>query len=156
MMRLPFPFLLCFMFLAGCAAQAGKGNVQDDEQAIRRHFDRWMKATKEGDLELAKSLIAEDAVFLVPGADRMDRAAFAAAATANDPNIEFQIDCSIQEIRVLGDHAWLWTKISLAMTDQRSKTRSLMAGHSLSILKRQGDGWVVFRDANTLAPAKQD
>ena len=115
-----------------------------------------MKATKEGDLQLARSLIADDAVFLVPGADRMDKESFAAAATATDPNTEFELDCSIQEIQILDDHAWLWTKISLIMTDKRSKSRSLMAGHSLSILKRHGDGWVVIRDSNTMVPVEQD
>jgi len=151
-------FNLCLLFLIGCAAQTEKGNVlmKSDEQAIREWFESWMKATKEGDLQLAKSLIADDAVFLVPGADRMDKESFAAAATATDPNTDFQLDCSIQEIKILGDHAWLWTKISLTMTDKRSKSRSLMAGHSLSVLKRQGDGWVVIRDANTMVPVKQD
>ena len=151
-------FSLCLLFLIGCAAQTEKGNVlmKNDEQAIRQWFERWMKATKEGDLQLAKSLIADDAVFLVPGADRMDKESFAAAATATDPNTDFELDCSIQEIEILGDHAWLWTKISLTMTDKRSKSRSLMAGHSLSVLKRQGDGWVVIRDANTMVPVKQD
>ena len=130
--------------------------MEKDQQAIRQWFEHWMKATKEGHLELAKSLIADDAVFLVPGADRMDKESFAAAATATDPNTDFQLDCSIQEVEILGDHAWLWTKISLTMTDKRSNTRSMMAGNSLSILKRQGDGWVLIRDANTLVPVKQD
>jgi uncharacterized protein (TIGR02246 family) len=130
--------------------------MKHDEQAIRHWFAEWMKATQEGDLQLARSLIADDAVFLVPGTDPMDKESFAAAATASDPNTEFALDCSIQEIQILGDHAWLRTKISLTMTDKRSQSRSLMAGHSLSILKRQGDGWVVIRDANTMVPVKQD
>ncbi|HAZ30596.1 TPA: DUF4440 domain-containing protein [Candidatus Acetothermia bacterium] len=151
-------FNLCLLVLIGCAAQTEKGDVlmKKDEQAIRQWFERWMKATTEGDLPLAKSLIADDAVFLVPGGDRMDKESFAAAATATDPNTDFQLDCSIQEIVILGDHAWLWTKLALTMTDKRSKSRSLMAGHSLSVLKRQGDGWVVIRDANTMVPVKQD
>lgn len=128
--------------------------MKNDEQAIRQWFEHWMQATKQGDLALAESLIADDAVFLVPGAGRMDKGAFAAAATATDPNIDFELDCSIQEIEILGDHAWLWTKLSLTMTDRRSHARSVMAGHSLSILKRQGDGWVVIRDANTMVPVK--
>lgn len=150
--------LFILLFVMGCASHTERGNtiMMKDEQAIRQWFERWMKATKEGDVHLAKSLIADDAVFLVPGADRMDKESFAAAATATDPNTDFELDCSIQEVEILGDHAWLWTKISLTMTDKRSKSRSLMAGHSLSILKRQGNGWVVIRDANTMVPVKQD
>lgn len=130
--------------------------MKHDEQSIRLWFDSWIRATNEGDLELARSLIADDAVFLVPGADRMDKESFASAATADDPNTDFDLDCSIQEIRILGDHAWLWTKIALAMNDRNSQSRSLMAGHSLSILKREGDGWVVIRDSNTMVPVQQD
>ncbi len=149
---------LCALVLIGCAAPAAKGSVrlEQDEQAVRQWFESWIKATTEGDLELANSLIADEAVFLVPGAGRMDKESFASAATADDPNTEFQLDCSIQEIEILGDRAWLWTEISLSMTDKRSKERSLMAGHSLSILQRRGDGWVVIRDANTMVPVNQD
>ena len=95
-----FPFGLCTLFLIGCAVQTGKGNVlmEKDDQAIRQWFERWMKATKEGDLQLAKSLIADDAVFLVPGADRMDKESFATAATATDPNTDFELDCSIRTV----------------------------------------------------------
>ena len=130
--------------------------MKKDEQAIRHWFERWMKATKEGDLQLAKSLIADDAVFLVPGTDPMDKESFASAATATDPNTDFELDCSIQEIQVFGDYAWLRTKIALTMIDKSSRSRSLMAGHSLSILKRQVDGWVVIRDSNTMIPVKQE
>src|SRR5256885_15333806 len=115
------PFSLCGLFVIGCAAQKDNVSAKKDEQAVRQWFERWMKATKEGGLNLAKSLIADDAVFLVPGADRMDKASFAAAATASDPNTDFKLDCSIREIEILGDHACLWTKMSLTMTDKRSK-----------------------------------
>lgn len=130
--------------------------LEKDQQAIRQWFERWLKATTAGDLQLARDLIADDAVFLVPNADRMDKDSFAAAATAADPNTDFDLDCSIQEVEVLGDHAWLWTKTSLKMTDKRTKVLSLWAGNSLSILKRKGDTWVVIRDANTIVPVKPD
>tara|TARA_R110002072_G_scaffold302615_1_gene486802 strand:- start:71868 stop:72482 length:615 start_codon:yes stop_codon:yes gene_type:complete len=124
--------------------------VNQDENAIRKWFDDWMTATKEGDLELARSLIADDAIFLVPGAGQMDKQSFAEAATASDPDTDFQLDCDLQEIRILGDHAWLVATISLAMTDKETQTRTLMKGDGISILERRGDGWVVIRDANTM------
>ncbi|QDT49740.1 hypothetical protein Pan258_37950 [Symmachiella dynata] len=130
--------------------------MNQDEQAIRRWFDDWMQATKEGDLELARNLIADDAIFLVPGSGQMDKESFAAAATATDPNTEFELDCSIQEIQVFDDHACLLTTISLEMTDKSTNSRSLMKGDSLSVLKRHGDGWVVIRDANTMVPVDED
>lgn len=149
--------LLALCLVIGCAAQTERGHVmmKNDERAIRQWFEQWMKATKEGELELALSLIADDAVSLVPGAGRMDKESFAAAATASDPNTDFKLDCAIQEIEVFGDYAWIWTQSTLTMTDTRKKSRSMLAGHSLSVLKRPGGRWVVIRDANTLAPVEQ-
>src|SRR5687767_14923227 len=95
-------FGLGALVLTGCAVQTGKGTAsrEKDERAIRQYFAHWMKATREGDLDLAKRLIADDAVFLIPGAGRMDKESVAAAATASDPNTDFQLDCSIQEIEI--------------------------------------------------------
>jgi uncharacterized protein (TIGR02246 family) len=137
---------------AGCQQQPaiGESTVSEDEETIRNWFDDWITATKDGDLDLAKSLIADDAIFLVPGAGQMGKQSFAEAATASDPNTDFQLDCVIQEIRIFGDHAWLMATISLAMTDKKTNTRSLMKGDGISILERRGDGWVVVRDANTM------
>lgn len=130
--------------------------MNKDENAIRQWFERWMKATIDGELELARTLIADDAVFLVPGAGRMDKESYAVAATATDPDTDFELDCSIQEIKIIGDYAWLCSKIALTVIDTRSKSRSLMAGDSLSILERQGDSWVVIRDANTMVTVEQN
>ncbi len=130
--------------------------MNQNEETIRKWFDDWMTATKEGDLELAKSLIADDAIFLVPGAGQMDKQSFAEAATASDPNTEFQLDCGIQEIRIFGDHAWLLSTLSLTMTDKETNRRTLMKGDGISILQRRGNGWVVIRDANTMIVAPSD
>ena len=156
-MRYSLLVSLILMLLLGCAGQSEKGTalMESDEQVIRQWFEKWVKATKEGDLELARSLIADDAVFLVPGAGRMDKESFAAAATATDSNTDYDLDCSIQEIQVMGDYAWLWTRNSLTMTDKSSQSSSFMAGHSLSILKRQNGGWVVIRDSNTVVPVER-
>ena len=101
---------------------------------------------------------ADDAIFLVPGAGQMDKESFAAAAaaTATDPNTEFELDCSIQEIYIFGDHAWLLATISLSMTDKNTNSRTLMKGDSLSVLQRRVDGWVVVRDANTMVTIETD
>jgi len=124
--------------------------MNDDEKAIRSWFDSWMKSTIVGDLELARSLIADDAIFLVPGAGQMDKESFAAAMTASDDNFEFDLDYSVQEVSVFGDHAWVIAPATLEIRDKRTDKRTLMKGDSMSILKRDGDRWVVIRDANTM------
>jgi SnoaL-like domain len=51
-----------------------------DNEKIREVVTTWMRATAEGDLETVLSLIAEDAVFLLPDQPPMrGREAFAAA-----------------------------------------------------------------------------
>lgn len=132
--------------------------MTQDEQAIRNWFSDWIRATTDGELELARSLIADDAIFLVPGAGQMDKESFAEGMTASDPdsNTLFKLDCSIQEVQVVGDHAWLLATISLSMKDINTNSHSLMKGDSLSVLKRQGEGWVVIRDANTMVTVDSD
>ena len=85
--------------------------MNQDEQSIRKWFDDWMKSTTVGDLDLALSLVADEAIFLVPGAGQMDKKTFCEAMTATDPNsnTDYKLDCSVQEVRILGDHlVWLW------------------------------------------------
>lgn len=151
-------FSLCILFTVGCQQEpiSTENSMTDDEQNIRSWYEDWLRSTTEGDLDLARKLIADDAIFLVPGAGQMDKESFAAAATASDPNIDFELDCSIQEIKVIGDHAWLLDTISLKMTDKTTKVVSLMKGDSLSILQKKGAAWTVVRDANTMISVDAD
>jgi uncharacterized protein (TIGR02246 family) len=126
--------------------------MDEDEQLIRKWFFDWMHATKEGDLELAKSLVADDAIFLIPGAGQMDKHNYCTAATATDPNTEFKLDCTIVEIRIFGDHAWILATISLDIIDKKTSTASSMKGDGISILERREADWLVVRDANTMVP----
>ena len=151
-------FSLSLLFAVGCQQEpiTKENSMTDDEQSIRSWYGEWLRATTEGDLDLARTLIADDAIFLVPGAGQMDKESFAAAATASDPNIDFELECSIQEIKVIGDHAWLLATISLKMTDKTTKVASLMKGDSLSILQKESGVWTVVRDANTMISVDKD
>ena len=146
---------LVVALMAGCAShnERSQPTSGEDERAIRAWFDQWLEASATGQLDVARSLIDDDAVFLLPSAGRMGKESYAAAATATDPNTDFELDCAIEEIKILGDHAWLVARLGLTMTDKRSGTITQMDGHSLSVLQRQGDRWVVVRDANTMVPA---
>lgn len=147
--------MLALVLLVGCAAQPTSSDATRlaDEQAVQKWFDDWIAATEQGDLPLVLSLIADDVVFLVPGVGVMDKQGFA-AASASDSEIEFGFDCSVREIQVLGDHAWIWAEGTVTMRDTRTQVTTTMAGHSLSILERRGDRWVVIRDANTMLPVE--
>jgi len=128
--------------------------VQSDEQEIRQLVSTWMAATKAGDVEKVLSLMAEDVVFLVTGQPVMRKADFAAAARAQSGKDAPKFDGSseIQEIRILGDWAFMWTRLTVVVTPPGGAQSMTRAGHTLSILRKQSGKWVLARDANMLAP----
>jgi len=122
----------------------------NDEQEIRQLIETWMQATKDGDSTKVLSLMSEDVVFLVAGQPVMRKAGFAAAKSAQK-GMKFEGTSDIQEIRVLGDWAYMWTMLKVVATPAGGKpvTRE---GYTLSILKKEKGRWVLARDANMLAP----
>jgi uncharacterized protein (TIGR02246 family) len=130
-------------------------SVQNDEQAIRELVTTWLSATKTGDTERVLSLMAEDVVFLIPGKPPMrGRAAFA-AAQAGLEHVDIDATSEIQEIKVFGEWAYLWTKLSVVVTSKKGGAPNKRAGNTLSILQKQAGRWVIFRDANMLAEVSQ-
>jgi uncharacterized protein (TIGR02246 family) len=126
-----------------------------DEQEIRQLVATWMAATKAGDTKTVLCLMAEDVVFLIAGQPPMiGRAAFAEASKAQaSQSFHFDGNSEIQEIKVLGDWAYMWTRLSVTVTRPSAEPMT-RAGHSLTILKKENGKWLLARDANMLAPAK--
>jgi len=130
--------------------------MRTDEDEIRELVATWMAATKAGDIERVLSLMADDAVFLVPGQLPMGKATFAAAAKAQSVQDAPKFDgtSEIQEIKVLGDWAFMWTKLSVVVTPPGGAPSTARTGHTLSILKKEDGRWLLARDANMLSPAR--
>jgi len=129
--------------------------MQRDEQEIRQLVATWMTATKTGDIETVLSLMAEDVVFLMPGRPPMiGKSAFAAAAGAQAGQERPQFDgtSEIQEIKVFGEWAFMWTQLSVVVTPPGGGRLMARTGQTLSILKKQNGKWVLARDANMLSP----
>ena len=126
----------------------------NDEQAIRDLVATWMAVTKAGEIEKVLSLMSDDVVFLVPGQPVMRKADFAAAAGAQAGKAAPKFDgtSEIQEITILGDGAFMWTKLTVVISPPGGAQSMTRAGHTLSILKKQNGKWVLARDANMLAP----
>ncbi|WP_332684703.1 YybH family protein [Bosea sp. (in: a-proteobacteria)] len=123
--------------------------MNEDERAIRALIENWMAATKAGDVEAVLDLIADDVVFMVPGAEPFGKQAFAAALAGLG---QFTIEgrSEIRELQVVGDFAWLRNHIEMTATstDGKAVRRS---GYTLTILRKQADGrWQLARDANLL------
>lgn len=129
--------------------------MRNDEQEIRDLVATWMSATKAGDMDTVLGLMADDAVFLIAGQPPMlGKAAYAAAAKSQAGQQAPKFDgCSeIQEIKVLGDWAFMWTRLKVVVTPPGGAKPFARAGHTLTILQKQNGKWVLARDANLLAP----
>lgn len=128
--------------------------MHDDEQEIRRLVSTWLAASKAGDVETVLSLMADDVVFLIAGRPPMRKAEFAATARAQaDPGAPaFDASSEIQELRVLGDWAFLWQKLTVTAAPRDGAGPVVRSGHTLTIFNRHNGRWVLARDANLLAP----
>lgn len=126
--------------------------MQNDEQAIRDLISTWLSASKAGDTQKVLRLMTDDVVFLVCGRPPMrGKAAFAASQTAL-AEIEIDATSEIQEIKVLGDWAYVWTQLSVVMTPRNGGDANKRSGNTLSILQKQEGNWLLVRDANMLGP----
>jgi uncharacterized protein (TIGR02246 family) len=126
--------------------------MPNDEQEIRDLVKNWLDASKAGDNEKVLSLMSEDVVFLVCGQPPMrGKAAFAAAQGPLD-QFEFETQSEINEIKVLGDWAYIWTNLSLSITPRKGGATMKRSGYTLSILRKENGKWLLFRDANLVTP----
>ena len=130
--------------------------MQSDEEQIRALVTTWMAATKAGDVEKILSLMADDVVFLVPGKPPMRKSDFEAAARAQASGAAPKFDgtSDIQEIKVVGDWAFMWTRLTVVATPPDGSPPIERAGHTLTILNKLNGRWVLARDANLLAPVQ--
>jgi uncharacterized protein (TIGR02246 family) len=129
-------------------------NHSSDEQQIRDLVATWMSATRSGDVDTVLSLMTDDVVFLVAGQAPFGKQRFAQAlkapAAASMPKIEGHSE--IQEIRIVGDWAFMWTRLSVEMTPPGAAAPVKRAGHTLSVLQKSDGRWRLARDANLLTP----
>jgi uncharacterized protein (TIGR02246 family) len=124
--------------------------MTDDERAIRGLIDTWLAASKAGDIQTVLSLMTEDVIFMVPGAKPFGKREFAAASEGMK-NIRMEGTSEVQELRVLGDWAYLRNFIDLTVTPP-SGAPMRRSGYTLTILRKESDGnWRLARDANLVA-----
>jgi uncharacterized protein (TIGR02246 family) len=126
--------------------------MTEDERAIRNLVDTWIAATKAGDVQTVLNLMADDAVFMVPGQKPFGKEAFAASAQGMK-NVRFDARSDIQELEVLGDWAYLRNYLEMTVT-REGAAPVRRSGYTLTILHKQPDGrWLLARDANLVTSA---
>ncbi len=130
--------------------------MSPDEQAIRTLIATWMEATAAGDLDRILELMDDEVVFLGPGRPPMrGKAAFAANTRAMAGKVEVRGSADIQEVRAFGDWAYAWVQLTVGKRDAGGGETTELAGPALSVLRRlPGGRWVMFRDANMIAPVR--
>ena len=125
-----------------------------DERAIREVHATWIDGVNTGDVDCLLGLMADDVVFLNPGRALVGREGFAAGfSTAHQ---EFRISClsDLEELVVVGEVAYTLSQDSLSVTPRAGGKATELAGHRLTIYRKQTDGrWLLARDAHTLSPA---
>jgi uncharacterized protein (TIGR02246 family) len=120
-----------------------------DERAIRELISKWMSASQAGDTATVLSLMAEDAVFMVPGREPFGKAAFAGMAeTMKDLRMEGTNE--VRELTVTG--GWAFARSYIAMTVTPAGGEPVRrAGWTLTVFRKEPDGrWLLARDANLL------
>jgi uncharacterized protein (TIGR02246 family) len=125
----------------------------NDEQAIRDVYAKWRKATLDEDVPALLELIADDAVFYVPGQPPMrGKQDFVAVFNLVRGKFTIEAQSEFDEIAIHGDWAHVASRLAVNMTPKASGQPQRRAGHTLTILRKEKGKWVVYRDANLLAP----
>jgi uncharacterized protein (TIGR02246 family) len=125
--------------------------MTEDERAIRSLVETWMSASKAGDISTVVSLMADDVIFMVPGQKPFGKEAFR-ANSERMKNVRIDGHSTIEELKVLGDWAYLRNHLDVTMTAEGG-TPTRRTGYTLTILRKEGGRWRLARDANLLAPA---
>ena len=122
--------------------------MSDDERAIRQLVETWIEATKAGDTETVLGLMADDAIFMVPGREPFGKDAFKTTSNGQK-GLRIEGKNDIRELKILGDWAYMRSHIEMTMTLPDGKTMR-RAGYTLTILRKVAGRWLLSRDANLL------
>lgn len=123
---------------------------------IHRVHTTWIDAVNAGDLDCLLTLVTDDVVFLNPGQAPFDRERFASNFTAAHQQVRLHCVSKLEEVVVVGEMAYARSRDALSVTPRPTGNKTRLAGHRLTVYRRQSDGrWLLARDVHTLAPVAQ-
>ncbi len=127
--------------------------MSPDEQAIHAIHVAWIDAVNAGELGRLLALMADDVVFLNPGREPVGKDGFPAGFSGAQRQFLLRCTSDPQEVTVVGDVAYTVCRDSLSITPRTGGPSTKLAGHRLTVYRRQPDGrWLLARDAHTLSP----
>jgi uncharacterized protein (TIGR02246 family) len=113
----------------------------------------WIDAVNSGDLVLLLTLMMDDVVFLNPGRAPLSRDGFPAGFSSAHQQFRIRCISELEEVVVVGEIAYTLCRDSLSLTPRAGGEATELAGHRMTIYRKQRDGrWRLARDANTLSP----
>lgn len=137
-----------------CAPLRYSYQMTNDEQAIRAVVANWARASAIGDYHTMLTMLADDMVFVVPGAPPFGKTEFAAAWEGPMRGAKINCDAEVEEVLISGDFGVTRTKLRVQITTTEGQT-SAANGYTMTLFRKQADGrWVMARDANLLTPAE--
>jgi uncharacterized protein (TIGR02246 family) len=127
-----------------------------DEREIRRLHSIWIDAVNAGDLARLLTLVAEDVVFLTPGQAPVDKEGFSSNFIAAQQQMRICCASELEEVIVVGEVAYTRSRDALSMTPRAGGKAAQLAGHRLTVYRKQREGrWLLSRDVHTLSAAEK-
>ncbi len=137
----------------GWSGSLAKLQLAIDDRAIRAVHEAWITAANAGEIDRLLALMTGDAVFLSPGEAPLSRDGFPGKFTAAHRQFHIRCISELQEVVVAGDVVHTLCRDTLSVTPREGGEAVRLAGHRLTVYRRQPDGrWLLARDAHTLSP----
>lgn len=130
--------------------------MHPEERLIRQVHETWIRAVNAGDLTRLLALMTDDVVFLSPGQPLVGRQDFPAGFSTAHQHFLILCISKLEEVVVIGEVAHTLCRDSLTMTPRAGGETTELAGHRITIYRKQPDGgWHLARDAHTLTPVEK-
>jgi uncharacterized protein (TIGR02246 family) len=122
-----------------------------DEKAIRQTIQAWLEATKKGDSNALAEMLDDDVLFVVQDRAPFGKEEFFAGDHGAPFRFESRVD--IREVAVHGGWALTRVDLEIDMTPTHDSKPMKLAGRTMSVWRKTSGGrWVIWRDANMVAP----
>jgi uncharacterized protein (TIGR02246 family) len=122
--------------------------MSNDQLAIRNLVETWCRATEAGDVDALGPLMADDMVFLMPGREPFGKIEFLESSRQSAGKVKISVQADVQEVQVEGDLGYCWLKLGVMVAAPDDAALMEHTGHAIGIYRREGDRWVLARDAN--------